>query len=376
MSGYGEASSTALLDAAALHRLVRVLLERGYRVIGPTLRDNAIELAELESGDELPYGWGVDVGPGHYRVRRRDDNAAFGHSAGPQSWKQYLHPPRQRVWAGTRDGAGTAAPDEFPRYAFLGVRGCDLAAIRTLDRVLGTSAYPDNSFVGRRRQIFVVAVNCTEPGGLCFCTSMGTGPAVGPGYDLALTERLHGDAPYYLVGVGSQEGAEVLEAIPHEFASAEETRCAREEVDSAADRMGRQMPDTDLRRLLVRSRESAQWDDVASRCLTCGNCTMVCPTCFCTSTEDVSDLMGEHAERWRSWASCFEMDFTFIHGGGSVRQSGASRYRHWLTHKLSTWHDQFGMSGCVGCGRCIAWCPTGIDITVEMNKMAEAAQDD
>ena len=377
MSGNGDESRVGLFGADELHRLVEVLIERGYRVVGPTLRDNAIGLAELESAADLPYGWGVDVGPGHYRVRRRDDGAAFGHSAGPQSWKQYLHPPRQRVWAGTRDGVSATQPDgEVPRYAFLGVRGCDLAAIGTLDRVLGRSEYPDDSFVGRRRRAFVVAVNCTEPGGLCFCASMGTGPGAGGGYDLALTELLSGDAPTYLVEVGSQEGAEVLAAVPHRPASEDEIQCGQAAVESAADHMGRQMPDTDLRNLLIESRESRQWEDVASRCLTCGNCTMVCPTCFCTSTEDISDLTGEHAERWRSWASCFEVDFTFIHGGGSVRQSGASRYRHWLTHKLGTWHDQFGMSGCVGCGRCIAWCPTGIDITEEMNKMAGTAQDD
>ena len=359
-----------MLDTAGLHRLVEVLIERGYRVVGPTLRDNAIVLAELESAGDLPRGWGVDVGPGHYRVRRRDDEAVFGHSAGPQSWKQFLHPPRQRLWAGTRDGTACGTEEEVPRYAFLGVRGCDLAAIATLDGVLGRLEYPDNSFVSRRRQAFVVAVNCTEPGGLCFCASMGTGPAVGPGYDLALTERHDGDAPSYLVDIGSQEGADVLDgyAAPDGWQRGNPLR--RADVEAATHRMGRQMPDVDLRDLLIRSRESPQWDEVASRCLTCGNCTMVCPTCFCTSTEDVSDLTGEHAERWRHWASCFEFDFTFVHGGGSVRQSGASRYRHWLTHKLGTWHDQFGMSGCVGCGRCIAWCPTGIDITAEMNKMA------
>lgn len=371
MSGGTDNRGTAMLNTAGLHRLVEALIERGYRVVGPTLRDDAIVLDELDSADDLPRGWGVDVAPGHYRVRRRDDAAVFGHSAGPQSWKQFLHPPRQRLWAGTRDGTGEAEPDEeTPRYAFLGVRGCDLAAIATLDRVLGTSAYPDKSFVGRRRLAFVVAVNCTEPGGLCFCTSMGTGPAAGPGYDLALTERLVGDEPSYLVDVGSPEGAELLADVPHRVADVNEIDSARADVEAASHRMGREMPQADLRDLLVRSRESPQWDEVASRCLTCGNCTMVCPTCFCTSTEDVSDLTGEHAERWREWASCFEFDFTYIHGGGSVRQSGASRYRHWLTHKLGTWHDQFGMSGCVGCGRCIAWCPTGIDITAEMNKMA------
>ncbi len=370
MSGHGKDPGAAVFDAAALHRLVEVLIGRGYRVIGPTLRDDAIVLAELESAADLPRGWGVDVGPGHYRVRRRDDDAAFGHSAGPQSWKQFLHPPRQQLWAGTRDGAAAPDGEEAPRYAFLGVRGCDLAAIATLDRVLGRPEYPDDAYVGRRRRIFVVAVNCTEPGGLCFCASMGTGPAAGPGYDLALTERTGGDGVTYLVEVGSPDGADVLAAVPHRSAEADEIDCARADVQAASHKMGRRMPDTDLRELLVASRESPQWEEVASRCLTCGNCTMVCPTCFCTSTEDVSDLAGEHAQRWRQWASCFEFDFTYVHGGGSVRQSGASRYRHWLTHKLGTWHDQFGTSGCVGCGRCIAWCPTGIDLTAEMNTMA------
>lgn len=370
MSGYGEGPGAAVFDAAALHRLVEVLIGRGYRVIGPVLRDDAIVLAELESAADLPHGWGVEVGPGHYRLRRRDDDAVFGHSAGPQSWKQFLHPPRQRIWAGTRDGAAEAGDEECPRYAFLGVRGCDLAAIATLDRVLGRSEYPDDAYVGRRRRIFVVAVNCTEPGGLCFCASMGTGPAAGPGHDLALTERAGADGVTYLVDVGSPDGADVLAAVSHRPAASDEIDRARADVEAASHKMGRRMPDTDLRQLLVASRESPQWEEVAGRCLTCGNCTMVCPTCFCTSTEDVSDLTGDHAERWRHWASCFEFDFTYVHGGGSVRQSGASRYRHWLTHKLGTWHDQFGMSGCVGCGRCIAWCPTGIDITEEMNKMA------
>ena len=362
----------AMLDTAGLDGLVTVLIERGYRVIGPTVRDNAIVLAELESAEDLPRGWGVDVGPGHYRLQRRDDDAVFAHSAGPQSWKQFLHPPRRRLFSTNRGGEiGYGAAEEVPRYAFIGVHGCDLAAIATLDRVLGGGKFPDGSFARRRRQIFVVAANCTEPGGLCFCSSMGTGPAAGPGYDLALTEQIDGEGRRYLVDVGTQEGADVLATVPHREAGVDEISCARADVEAASHRMGRQMPATDHRELLIRSRESPQWQEVASRCLTCGNCTMVCPTCYCTSTEDITDLTGEHAERWQHWASCYEFDFTYIHGG-STRQSGPSRYRHWLTHKLGTWHDQFGMSGCVGCGRCIAWCPTGIDITEEMNKLARA----
>ncbi|HKH53387.1 MAG TPA: 4Fe-4S ferredoxin, partial [Mycobacterium sp.] len=201
--------SSAVIDAAGLEHLVSTLIERGYRVVGPTLSDNAIELAELTSADDLPRGWGVDVGPGHYRLRRRDDDALFGHSAGPQSWKQFLHPPRQKLWSSDGD-----EPEETPRYAFIGVRACDLSAIAMLNGVLGEGTHPDQGFVGRLRRIFVVAVNCTEPGGLCFCASMGTGPAVGPGYDLALTERIDDGGRRYVVDVGTDDGAEVLAALP------------------------------------------------------------------------------------------------------------------------------------------------------------------
>ncbi|MGV1088274.1 MAG: 4Fe-4S dicluster domain-containing protein [Mycobacterium sp.] len=362
--------SPVVIDSAGLHQLVEELRRRGYRVVGPTLRDNAIVLAELDTADELPYGWGVDVAPGTYRLRARTDRAAFGHSAGPQSWKQFLHPQRQLLWSS--DGEGEPA-GEAP-YAFLGVRGCDLAAIGILDRVLAGAAHPDGAYTARRDGTFIVGVNCTEPGGLCFCASMGTGPACGPGYDLALTERAD-DEVTYLAEAGSAAGAEVLAAIGHRAAEPAERRAAVAAVVDAASAMGRAMPAGDLRQLLVDSRESPHWADVASRCLTCGNCTMVCPTCFCTSTSEVTDLTGQHAERWMEWSSCFELDFTLVHEG-PVRKSGPSRYRHWLTHKLSSWHDQFGSSGCVGCGRCIAWCPTGIDITEEMSAFAQERDDD
>jgi len=362
-----------VIDAAGLGALIAELRRRGLRVVGPVVRGAAIVLDEIESAEDLPYGWGVDVAPGTYRLRRRDDAAAFGHSAGPQSWKQFLHPQRQRVWTSGSDGAGTGEPSS--RYAFFGVRGCDLSAIGVLDRVLVGGSHPDGSYARRRDGAFLVAVNCTEPGGLCFCASMGTGPGCGPGADLVLTERVDGPVVSYLAEAGSAEGAEVLAAVPHRPAEPAESTAAAESVRAAETMMGRAMPEGDLRTLLIESRESPHWAQVASRCLTCGNCTMVCPTCFCTSTSDVTDLTGEHAERWTEWASCFEFDFTFIHEG-PVRQSGASRYRHWLTHKLSSWHDQFGSSGCVGCGRCIAWCPTGIDITEEMSTLAGLAGQD
>ncbi|TDV44131.1 4Fe-4S dicluster domain-containing protein [Actinophytocola oryzae] len=351
--------------------VLRVLRDEGYTVVGPTVRGGAVVLAELGGADELPVGWGVETGPGRYRLVERTDGAAFAHSAGPLSWKSFLHPAREPI--GTWDESGMVFRAEVgpaPRYAFLGVRPCDLAAMKVLDGVLALGAHPDPGYTARRDGVFVIAVNCTEPGGTCFCVSMGGGPRAGAGYDLALTERLDATGHRYVVEVGTEAGRRVLDRVPNRSASTAEVDAADADLADAAGRMGRAMPDVDLRRLLADSRESPHWDDVASRCLSCANCTMVCPTCFCTTTEDVTDLTGDHAERMSRWDSCFNPDFSYLHGG-AVRSGTAGRYRQWISHKLSTWHDQFGMSGCVGCGRCVTWCPAGIDITAEAAKLAE-----
>ncbi|WP_203960286.1 4Fe-4S dicluster domain-containing protein [Actinocatenispora thailandica] len=244
-----------------------------------------------------------------------------------------------------------------PAFAFLGVRSCDLRAIGVLDRVLGDG----RRYAQRRDGVFIVAVNCTEPGATCFCVSAGGGPRAESGYDVVLTELPDGR---YVAESGSEPGARLLTRIPARPLEQPVAAGAAAAVDAAADRMGRTLPSGDLAGAIAAARESGRWDDVASRCLTCGNCTMVCPTCFCTDIVDSTDLTGEHAERWQRWDSCFDLDFSRLHGG-PVRSSGASRYRQWLSHKLSSWNDQFGESGCVGCGRCIVWCPVGIDITEE-----------
>jgi ferredoxin len=361
-----------MIDRAGLDRLVEVLRAHGYRVIGPQVRDGAVVLDELDSGARLPAGWGVETAPGRYRLHRRADEAVFAHSAGPGSWKQFLHPPRRKI-AEVGPDLEIQPTGETPiRSAFLGVRGCDLASIAILDRVLGSGEHPDSSFAARRSDLFVVAANCTEPGGVCFCASMGTGPGVTTGFDLALTEQVDEHGHRFVVDVGSEAGARILGEVTTRPADAADVTRARDAVAAAAGRMGRAMPEVDLRALVRDSQESPHWQDVASRCLTCANCTMVCPTCFCTTTEDVTDLTGDHAQRWERWASCYELDFSYLHGG-SVRQSGESRYRQWLSHKLGTWYDQFGSSGCVGCGRCIAWCPAGIDLTAEVARLAEFA---
>src|SRR5512133_3322628 len=361
------ADEAAVIDPAALEELVRALRERGFRVLGPMVREGAIVYDELDSASQLPIGWTDEQAPGRYRLERRDDEARFGFAVGPHSWKQFLLPSRLRLWRARRDDEGLEVepePTDDTPLAFFGVRACELQGIAIQDRVLLEGQFVDREYAARRKDTFIVAVNCFEPGGTCFCVSMGSGPKAEAGYDLALTELLDG-SHRFLVDVVTARGSDVLAELPRRSAEDADRRAAAEAVEGAAQKMGRQLDTSDLRGLLARNLEHERWDEVANRCLTCGNCTMVCPTCFCTSVEDHTDLAGENAERVRLWDSCYSVDHSYIHGG-SIRPSNRSRYRQWLTHKFGTWHDQFGESGCIGCGRCISWCPVGIDVTEEL----------
>lgn len=376
-----EGGRGVVIDVGGLDSLVGALRSSGYRVIGPRVRDGAIVYDDIASVADLPAGWTEEQDGGTYRLLRRDDAALFGFATGPHSWKQFLHPPRALEWRARRtddsDGFTVETPvHESPPMAFFGARSCDLRAIAVQDRVLAGGAHPDPGYVTRRAAIFVVAVNCGTPGGTCFCVSMDSGPRAKSGFDLALTELLDGDRHEFLVEVGSERGADVLAGLVSR--TAEDTDVAKAEAVSAAAAaaMGRTMPDAGSVPVLLRQNlEHPRWNDVAERCLSCGNCTMVCPTCFCTTTEDVTDLAAATSERWRTWDSCFNLDFSYLHGG-STRTSATSRYRQWMTHKLSTWWDQFDESGCVGCGRCITWCPVAIDITEEVRAIRADPRDE
>ncbi len=355
------------LDRDGLQGVLDRLRRSHYRVVGPTVRDQAIVYEEIRKIDELPQGWTDEQGPGTYRLKRRDDNALFGYVVGPHSWKKYLFPPRHKLWEADRKGKQfhvTPMEEDAPKYAFLGVRACELAAIAIQDKVYLQGDYVDPVYKARRDNALFIAVNCTQAGNTCFCVSMNTGPKANTGYDLALTEIVMGKGSHFILEVGSEAGAKVLRNVPVKKATAKDRDAAEQGVQQAAQQMGRTLNTDGIRELLQSNPEHPQWDDIAKRCLSCANCTMACPTCFCSNVEDVTDLTGDHAERWRSWDSCFTMEFTYIHGGHS-RHSVKSRFRQWMTHKLSTWHDQFETSGCVGCGRCITWCPVGIDITEE-----------
>lgn len=356
-----------------LQHLMVALANEGHLIVGPTVRDQAIVYDELTSIDDLPVGWTDEQNGGTYRLKKRSDSALFGYVVGPQSWKKYLHPPQIKLWESKRDEKSfivTPNTDSVPKYTFIGVRACELNAIVIQDKVFLSGTYVDPIYKIRREQVFIVAVNCGQAGNTCFCVSMNTGPEVTTGFDLALTEIIEANRHYFVIEIGTESGAAIIASIPHIKAQKSEEETAKKIVAKTASQMGRTMDTTDVKGLLADNSDHPRWNEVASRCLTCANCTMVCPTCFCSTVEDVTDLTGEHAERWRKWDSCFTMDFSYIHGG-SIRVTPKSRYRQWMTHKLSTWIDQFGTSGCVGCGRCITWCPVAIDITQEVSAIRE-----
>lgn len=367
----------AVLDLAGLAALLDALRADGRTVVGPTVRDGAVVHAEITGLEDLPRGVGDDQDAGRYRLRERGDDALFGYAAAAQSAKPWLFPARRLLWSGHRSPDGFTVEenrDTPPRLALFGVRGCDLAAIGVHDRVLDADDRPavDAHYRAARTDLLLIAVTCADPAGTCFCVSMGTGPHPGAGADLILTELDVGGEHRFLVEVMTGAGSAALTGVPAREAGEADVLAVRDVVRAAAGRMGRTLQTDGLRELLYDAVDSPHWEQVAQRCLACTNCTLACPTCFCTGVQDVADLSGGHAERWRVWDSCFTATFSYIHGG-SVRESTAARYRQWMTHKLASWQDQFGTSGCVGCGRCITWCPAAIDITAEAAALRAAA---
>jgi ferredoxin len=363
-----------LLEREHFPQLIEALRAQGYQVVGPTVRDGAIVYDELSSAANLPVGWGDKQESGSYRLEKGNAVALFGYRLGPHSWKKFFHPPVARLWRAAHNTKGwqiNSTTSSAPKLALIGVRACEMHAIAIRDKVFLGGQYVDPVYEARRKDTFIIAVNCGQAGGTCFCASMRTGPKATFGFDLALTELIENGRHCFVVEVGTETGAALLQHVPHCAAPTADREKAEQLLVQTAGQMGRSLDTDGLKELLYRNFENPHWDDVASRCLTCGNCTMVCPTCFCTTVEETTDLTGEQVERWRNWDSCFTLDFSYIHGG-SVRASSKARYRQWLTHKLATWFDQFGTSGCVGCGRCISWCPVGIDITEETRAIRQS----
>jgi ferredoxin len=363
-----------------LQAVIDALRQRGYRTIGPQVADAAIVYDDIHDVRQLPIGMLDLQDGGKYRLQTSATAGWFDYVVGPHSLKNYLFPPRETLLSiDIVDGQWQTSPPApvAEPIAVIGVRACDLAALEVQDRVFLHGPYVDPAYQARRANLFTVANNCRRAAATCFCHSMQTGPAVRSGFDLALTELDEA----FVVQIGSDRGADLLADVPCTACSPDDAAEAQRVSEQLAHDMAqrgtascettagepreRSLDTRDIRDLLLGNLEHPHWDRIAERCLSCANCTLVCPTCFCSSVSEISDLSGEHVQRERTWASCFTAEHSSMNSG-VVRKSTSSRYRQWLTHKLASWIDQFDVSGCVGCGRCITWCPVGIDLTEEV----------
>ncbi len=358
-----------------LQTLLDVLNAQGYCIYGPQLRSDAVVYGEIDAIEQLPAGWHDQQSAGSYRMDSDGDPQLFGYALGPQSWRKYLQPPRERLWSAktNTDTQAITVSESKPagkKMAFLGIRACEVHAIDIQDDVFLNGTIQDNRYAARRENLFLVAVNCGHVVSTCFCTSMGEGPKVDAGFDLCLTEVYKNGEHFFAVAAASDCGRSVLQVCGSAKLSESDKRLVTKVERDArlAVEQNVQLNTEGIEQLFYNASDSEYWQELADRCLSCANCTMVCPSCFCSNTTDSGDVSGRKFERWQQWDSCFSADFSYLHGG-SVRASTASRYRQWLSHKLASWQQQFGRSGCVGCGRCVSWCPVGIDLRAEVQAL-------
>jgi len=364
-------NSSVTLPKSEFDTLLASLRELGYQTVGPRVRDESIVYAEVEKLDDLPRGYTSEQGPASFRLVSGGHNRYFDVIPGAQSWKQFLFPPRTNLFSAEKIERWTIKSNQEtpPRYALIGVRGCELAAIEIQDRAFLRADFRDPVYRARRERLFILAINCLHPAGTCFCASMETGPKVRGGYDLCVTEL----DDVFLVEIGSELGRDALSRCQYEPASGFVQSAAEKGLERATGEMGRTLLLDDLPSLLTDNLELEHWDEVAKRCLSCANCTQVCPTCFCWDAVDHTDLLARNTRRERIWDSCFNPQYSYVFGG-TTRPNIKSRYRQWLTHKLGAWKEQFDTYGCTGCGRCITWCPAGIDLTEEIVALREEPQ--
>ncbi len=358
-----EIGSTYTLQKSKFDDLLARLVEKGFQLLGPRVANENLIYGSISKLEDLPKGYVTEQEAGRFRLIQTNTTRYFDFIPSAQSWKQFLFPSCLELFTLCKNGNWkTILPsDEQPKYAFIGVRGCELSAIQIQDDVFIREDYLDPVYDKRRQHLFILSINCLQPAGTCFCTSFDTGPKSASGFDLSLTEL----EEVFLLEVGSEMGRTILQGLPVEAASAFHLQNAQKGLERAAQEIKRKLNTDELPQLMLDSLDHSHWHTIAERCLSCGNCTQVCPTCFCWDTIDTSDLLGGETKRERVWDSCFNTGFSY-QAGGNTRPTIHARYRQWLSHKLGTWHEQFGTSGCVGCGRCIVWCPAGIDLTVEV----------
>lgn len=273
--------------------------------------------------------------------------------------KKYFMPPEEQLLSFSTsvnrtfdDGTGIEAT---PRVLF-GLHACDINAINRIDKVFMDSDYVDPYYAAQREATVIVGISCM-PTEHCFCTAWGT-DEVNQGYDLFL----HDIGDRYLVTILSVQAAEVLDRFTNAREALPEDSAAFQKRQAVFKGAFEPMPDSsDLPMLMDAYYDDSLWEELGKRCLSCGACSMVCPTCHCFDIHDVLSPSGESGMRVRTWDSCCSPDFEVVAGGRNFENTAASRVRHRFYHKFLGYLNRYGEVLCTGCGRCEIACKAKIN---------------
>jgi len=357
---------SGFLDRNKLQKLINVLKAQGYTCVGPTVDNGDIIFQAIDSVKQLPKGIEDEQSPAHYQLKQYTHLRHFSWANGSQAIKPLTFTPHEVLWQCKRDDQGNLSFEQqqphIQAMAIIGIRACDLAALQLQKQHFLQQQYIDPWFKQRLESLLLIAVHCTHPSANCFCHSTGDGPLVTHNYDLALHELDQG----FVIDAASTQGQKVLDKLPTTEVNEKQLQQADEQIQLAINKQSRTLPEINIKNKLLQQLDHPHWDKIGERCLSCGNCTAVCPTCFCHQQHDNVSLADNSSTHYRQWSSCFSHNHGYM-AGTHLRATSGHPYRQWLTHKFATWHDQYNRSGCVGCGRCISWCPVGIDITEELN---------
>ncbi len=351
-----------------LQALLDALTANKFKCVGPQVRDGSIIYAPLNDAKKLPWGVADIQDLGDYQLTKGDPDFAFAWTNGLSSIKTFLFKPQETVWQVKRDDAGKLVfepVNEIESIALIGVRPCDVAAMLIQDKVFLEGEHKDCRYQARKSALFTVVMNCTKSSANCFCIAAGNSPKAEKGFDLAMTELSDG----FIIQAGSDQGVKLVDQLDLSEATQEQLTKADSKIEFAKNSQQKTIPNMQsLANKTTVAADDPSWNEVSEQCISCGSCTQVCPTCFCHKEMDLPLMSEEGNEHIRSWDSCFSDDHGYTHGH-IFRQGTKKHYQQWLNHKFIYWHEQFGTSGCVGCGRCMTWCPAKIDITKVVGKI-------
>ena len=270
--------------------------------------------------------------------------------------KEIVFPRSETLFGVSLESGEAFQPASEGPIVLFGVRPCDARGISNLDQVFLDEEYTDTAYNERRKMMTVISLACAEPvSAACFCDSMGGGPDDEEGSDIIFRETKNADV--YVISILTEKGKEI-ESI-WESTGLLSPAGNKKPVDPQPCTLTVAKP-SDLSEKLKAAFEDPLWARFSEACLGCGVCSFICPTCYCFDID--AETSGDMANSFRCWDCCLFSDYSRMAGGHNPRPTKKERLRQRYLHKLSWFDERYGRTLCVGCGRCLSKCPTGLDI--------------